>query len=302
MKTNPIYDTLIIGGSFAGLSAAMALGRTLRRVLVIDSGQPCNRQTPHSHNFLTQDGKTPAEIAETAKQQVLAYATVEFREDLVTQARSHELGFEVKTQSGEIFLSKKLLLAFGIKDELPNIPGFADCWGISVIHCPYCHGFEFREKKTGILAQGDRAYHLATLVSQLTDQLQIITSGPEDFSPEQREKLDSNGIGILEKQPSEIIHQNGVLTLVKFSDRTSEPFDAVYADVPFSLPGKLVEQLGCKLANTGRIQVDQFQQTSAPGVYAAGDCVNPLRSVAASVAAGSLAGAMINHFLAVEQF
>ncbi|HSF52347.1 MAG TPA: NAD(P)/FAD-dependent oxidoreductase [Algoriphagus sp.] len=302
MKTNPSYDVIIIGGSYAGLSAAMALGRTLRKVLIIDSGQPCNRQTPHSHNFLTQDGKTPAEIAETAKQQVLAYPTVEFLEDLVIQANTYEQGFEVKTQSDQIFHAKKLFLAFGIKDEFPDIPGLAACWGISVIHCPYCHGYEFRGKKTGILANGARAYHLATLVSKLTDQLQIITTDPGDFSPEQREKLDRNGIRILEKKPLEILHKDGMMHQVLFKDGSKEAFDAIYTDMPFSLPENLMKSLGCKVTEAGRIQVDQFQQTTIPGVYAGGDCVNPLRSVAASVAAGNLAGAMINHMLSAEEF
>ncbi len=301
MKTTP-YDVVIIGGSYAGLSAAMALGRTLRQVLIIDSGQPCNRQTPHSHNFLTQDGATPAQIAQTAKDQVLAYKTIEFREDLVIQANEHELGFEVKTQSHQTFHAKKLLLAFGIKDKLPEIPGFAECWGISVVHCPYCHGYEFRGKKTGILANGDRAFHLATLVSNLTDQLQIITSEPSDFNPEQLEKFGQNGIKIQEKQVAEIHHRNGILEEVTFGDGSTETFDAIYADVPFSLPGDLVQSLGCKIHENGRIEVDQFQQTSIPGVYACGDCVHGLRSVASAVAAGNLTGAMINHALSGEEF
>ena len=302
MKTTSLYDAIIIGGSYAGLSSAMALGRTQRRVLIIDSGQPCNRQTPHSHNFLTQDGKTPAESAETGKKQVLAYPTVEFREDLVTQASPHELGFEVKTQSEQIFHSKKLLLDFGIKDKLPEIPGFSECWGISVIHCPYCHGYEFREKKTGILAKGDRAYHLATLVSNLTDRLQIITSGPADFSPEQRERLRQHGIEIQERQVSEIHHSNGILKQVTFVDGLTETYDAIYADVPLSLSGNLVQSLGCELHENGRILVDQSQQTNIPGLYACGDCVNMLRSVAAAVASGNLAGAMINHMISAEEF
>jgi thioredoxin reductase len=302
MKTTPLYDVIIIGGSYAGLSAAMALGRTLRKVLIIDSGQPCNRQTPHSHNFLTQDGATPAQIAQTAKDQVLAYETVEFHEDLVIQASEHKSGFEIKTQSDQLFYSKKLLLAFGIKDQFPEIPGFAECWGISVIHCPYCHGYEFRGKKTGILAKGERAYHLATLVSKLTDQLQIFSSRPSGLSPEQLEKLGQNGIEVLEKPISEIHHSNGYLEKVTFADGSTEPFDAVYADVPFSLPENLTQSLGCKIHENGRIEVDQFQQTSVTGVYACGDCANPLRSVASSVYSGNLAGAMINHALSTGEF
>lgn len=293
------YDVIIIGGSYAGLSAAMALGRSLRNVLILDSSQPCNRQTPHSHNFLTQDGKTPAEITQVAKSQVLAYPSVQFREDLAVGAKQEEFGFEVKTQSGQVYHSQKLLLAFGIKDELPQIPGFAECWGISVIHCPYCHGYEVRGKKTGILAKGDRAMHLAALVSNLTDQLQIITAEAMEFSPQQRQKLGEKDIPVIGKTLEAIQHQKGRLTQVLFTDGSTEDFDALYADVPFSIPS-LAAELGCKLADSGRIAVDQFNQTTVPGVYACGDCTTMMRSVASAVAAGSFTGAMINHGLATE--
>src|SRR5690606_19368783 len=146
---------IIIGGSYAGLSAAMALGRSLRKVLIIDAGKPCNRQTPHSHNFITQDGKTPAEISSIARAQVAQYETVTFLSGFAVEGKKTNSGFEIKTEKGEIFESKKLILATGVKDIMSEIPGFAECWGISVIHCPYCHGYEVRNEKTGILANGD---------------------------------------------------------------------------------------------------------------------------------------------------
>ncbi len=300
MDTN--FEVIIIGGSYAGLSAAMALGRSVRKVLILDGGQPCNRQTPHSHNFITQDGNTPAEISRAAKEQVLAYPTVRFETDLVTSALRREQGFEVKTQSGQTYSSQKLLLAFGVKDELPAIPGFAECWGISVIHCPYCHGYEVRGKKTGILAKAERAMHLAPLVSNLTDQLQIISTDTADFSPEQRQQLAEKNIQITGKTIEAIQHQNGRLNQVLFTDGSTEDFDALYADVPFSLPGNMAQRLGCKLTDSGRIAVYPFQQPTVPGLYACGDCTSMMRSVAASVAAGNLAGAMINHALASAEF
>src|SRR5687767_10565291 len=131
------FDVIIIGGSYAGLSAAMALGRALRNVLIIDSGKPCNRQTPHSHNFITQDGKTPAEIATLAKQQVEKYDTVTFFSGLATDGAKTENGFQIQTGSGETFRAKKLIFATGVKDVMPTIEGYAECWGISVLHCPY---------------------------------------------------------------------------------------------------------------------------------------------------------------------
>ena len=153
---NKKFEVIIIGGSYAGLSAAMALGRSLRKVLIIDSGSACNRQTPHSHNFITQDGVPPAKISEKAKNQVLQYKSVAFINDLAIKAEKTENGFNVDTQSGEKLVTSKIIFATGIKDLVPPVPGFKECWGISLIHCPYCHGFEFRTKKTGILANGER--------------------------------------------------------------------------------------------------------------------------------------------------
>src|SRR5689334_3705559 len=150
MKQPANFDVIIIGGSYAGLATAMALGRALRNVLVIDGGNPCNKQTPHSHNFLTNDGKTPKEIASLAKQQVRMYSTVSFLDGFATAGLKTTSGFEVQTQAGEVFTSKKLVFATGIRDVMPSIPGFAESWGISVLHCPYCHGYEVRHQKTGI--------------------------------------------------------------------------------------------------------------------------------------------------------
>ena len=302
MTNTPLYDTIIIGGSYAGLSAAMALGRSLRKVLMLDAGQPCNRQTPHSHNFLTQDGVTPAELAATSKEQVLAYSTVEFQEDFVVGAGLIDTGFEVKTRSGRTFQGKKLLLAFGVKDELPDIPGLAECWGISVIHCPYCHGYEVRGKKTGIWATRDQAFHLAPLVRNLSDQVQILLKEHSNFSSEQVKALVRNGIGFVEKEIAEIRHSEGKIQEVVFTDGSTETLDALYAEIPFSLPGNLTESLGCELTDAGKIRVDQFQQTNILGVYACGDCAGSTRSVASAVASGNLAGAMINYKLATESF
>ena len=140
MKRNH-FDVIIIGGSYSGLSAAMSLGRSLRQVLVIDSGLPCNKQTPHSHNFITQDGEKPAVISAKAKLQVDIYKTVQFFNGLAVKAFKKNKGFEITTESGDVFTSRKVLFATGVKDLLPEINGFAECWGISVLHCPYCHGY-----------------------------------------------------------------------------------------------------------------------------------------------------------------
>ncbi len=302
MNPTQTFDVIVIGGSYSGLSAGLALGRSLRKVLIIDGGEPCNRQTPHSQNFLTQDGEKPAYIAQKAKTQVLNYSSVSFQTDHVTEAIQNGHGFRVSTQSGQIFYSKKLILATGLKDNLPEINGLKECWGISVIHCPYCHGYEYRSKKTEILANGEKAFNLASLVSNLTDQLRIITSGPAEFETEQRKKFQKHGIQILEKEILEIKHEAGHLKQLIFTDGTAEPFDAIYTIVPFEQPGNLAVELSCKLTESGHIHVDDNQQTSAFGVYACGDCTSKMRSIAFSVSMGNIVGALVNQSLAEEEF
>lgn len=302
MTDNKNFDVIIIGGSYAGLSTAMALGRSMRRVLIIDSGKPCNRFTPHSHNFITQDGEVPAVITERAKKQVLKYPTVKFHEGLALNGAKTENGFEITTQSNEKFSAKKLVFATGVKDVLPTINGFEDCWGKSVIHCPYCHGYEFKAKKTAVLANGERAYHLTGLINNLTGHLTIVTQGIPDFKDEQLINLKRHQIRILEKTVNTITHKDGQVTGLIFEDGTKENFDVVYASVPFEQHCPIPIDLGCETTEMGHIKVDMFQKTTISGIYAAGDNSSPMRSVAYAVATGNITGAMLNNELTVEEF
>jgi alkyl hydroperoxide reductase subunit AhpF len=147
MTNNKSFDVIIIGGSYAGLSAGMALGRALRKVLIIDSGKPCNAQTPYSHNFLTQDGKTPQQIAMIAREQLNQYKTIENHTGVAKSGKKTNDGFEIAIGSGEIVNGKKLIFATGVTDIMLGIKGFAQCWGISIIHCPYCHGYDLQLDK-----------------------------------------------------------------------------------------------------------------------------------------------------------
>jgi thioredoxin reductase len=177
MQNDKQFDVIIVGGSYSGLAAEMALGRALKKVLIIDSGKPCNAQTPNSHNFLTQDGKTPAAISTLAKQQVEKYDTVTYYNGLVTNGKKTVDTFEIKVLSGETFRANKLIFATGIQDDLPKIEGIEACWGISMLHCPYCHGYEVRKEKTGILGNGEYANELTKLISNWTNDLTLYTNG-----------------------------------------------------------------------------------------------------------------------------
>ncbi|WP_221420392.1 NAD(P)/FAD-dependent oxidoreductase [Fulvivirga sp. M361] len=302
MTDSKIFDVIIIGGSYAGLSAAMALGRSLRNVLIIDSGKPCNRQTPYSHNFITQDGIKPGIIAQNAKEQVLNYNTVKFLNDFAIGGKKIKNGFEITTENGEKIKSKKLIFSTGVKDIMPDIKGFSDCWGISVIHCPYCHGYEFKGQKTGIMANGNTAFHVASLVNNLTDNISILTSGKNDFTIEQTEKLKKNKIEVIETEISEIEHDNGSINNVVFKNGKKMNFNAVYAAIPFVQHSNIPASLGCEITEQGHIQVDDFQKTSMEGIYACGDNSTMMRSVANAVASGNIAGAMTNMELTHDNF
>lgn len=296
------FDVIIIGGSYAGLSAAMALGRSLKKVLVIDSGKPCNRFTPHSHNFITQDGESPSEIARKARNQVSKYDTVDFLEDVAASGTKTEDGFEIETRSGKTFLAQKLIFATGVKDNFPEVEGFEACWGKTIIHCPYCHGYEFKGEITGILANGERAFHLASLVSNLTDSVAIITSGKADFTQEQLSKLTKNNVRIIEKEVKKAINEDGILKEIQFKDESTEKFTALYAAIPFEQHSDLSVSLGCELTEMGHIKTDSFQKTSVPGIYACGDNASMMRSVANAVATGNITGAVVNSELTAERF
>lgn len=294
MKEDRTYDVVIVGGSYAGLSAAMSLGRAIRKVLVIDNGKPCNSATPHSHNFLTQDGSTPAAIAEAGKLQALTYPTVRILNAKVEAVTGEDNQYNVFTDSGENISAKKLLFTTGIKDQLPRIKGLTECWGKSVIHCPYCHGYEYRKQPTGILANGDKAFEFGRLVRNWTDQLTLFTNGKSTVDAAKRKVLEDLGISILEVPLEEIVHTNGYLREVKLADGFHHQLNALYAKLPFEQHCKIPEQLGCSKDEAGFIVVDEFQKTSVKGIYAAGDNSSGMRSVANAVAAGSKAGAMIN--------
>jgi thioredoxin reductase len=302
MKDNKKFDVIIIGGSYSGLSAGMALGRALRKVLIIDSGKPCNKQTPHSHNFLTQDGKTPKEIAALARQQVENYDSVKFLNGKATKGIKTENGFEIETESGDTFKAQKLIFATGIKDNLPEIDGFAACWGISVIHCPYCHGYEVRNEKTGIIGNGEYGFEFSTLISNWTNDLTLFTNGTSTLTTEQAEKLERNHIKIVETAIERLEHSDGNLQYIIFKDGTKVEIKAAYTRSPFEQHCPIPETLGCELTEEGYIRINQLHKTSVSGVFACGDNVTRIRTVANAVAMGTTTGMMVNKELTEEKF
>lgn len=302
MTDSKNFDIIIIGGSYAGLSAAMALGRAMRNVLVIDSGKPCNQQTPHSHNFLTQDGEKPSVIIEKAQTQVLRYDTVKFYSGLAISGKKTLKGYLIKTEKDDGFTAKKLIFATGLKDVMPDIKGFANCWGISILHCPYCHGYEVKNEKTGILANGNFAFHFAQLITNWTKKLTIFTNGTPSFTKEQIDKINKHNIPIIEKEIAEIKHENGYLKQIIFKDNSTFDLKAIYSRPVFEQHSKIAETLNCELTEQGLLKVDMFQKTTVDGIFACGDNASPLRAVSYAVATGNIAAGMLNNGMTEEEF
>jgi thioredoxin reductase len=302
MTENTNFDVIIVGGSYSGLQAAMSLGRALRKVLVIDSGKPCNIQTPYSHNFITQDGKPPKEIVSVAKAQLEKYKTVEFCNDLAIRGIKTENGFEIETELGKKVTSKKLIFATGVKDIMPTVGGFAECWGISVIHCPYCHGYEYSHDKTGILANGDTAFEMGKLINNWTKDLTIFTNGASTLTADQTQQLEKHSIKIAENEIESFDHKAGQIEQIVFKNGSKASLKALYARPAFEQHCPIPSELGCELTELNHLKVDMFQKTKIAGLYACGDNTTMMRAVANAVAQGAMAGAVCNRELIEEEF
>ena len=296
------FDVIIIGGSYAGLSAALSLGRALRKVMVIDDANPCNKQTPHAHNFLTRDGETPAQISDKARKEVLKYPSVTFEKGRVVSVTRNKGHFKVQTEEKSLFSANKIIFATGLIDIIPEIAGFAECWGISILHCPYCHGFENKNLPTGVFANGQAGYDQAKFLSNWTKDLVLYTDGKSTLSKEQTANLKRRNIPIVEKEIDGFEHSNGKISNIVYKDGSKQALKVLYATPEVKQQSELPCELGCEFTEHGRIEVDIFQKTTVEGIYAAGDNSSMGRALPVAVAAGSVAGVMLNKELIEEEF
>ena len=296
------YDVIIIGGSNSGLAAAMALGRALKNVLVIDNVNPCNKQTPYSHNFLTQDGIAPFTISIKAREQVEKYPSVSFLKDTVITGSKITNGFKVITYGKVEISASKLIFATGIRDMLPEIKGISDCWGISVLHCPYCHGYEVKNETTGIIANGESGFEMIKLISNWTKDLALYTNGPSTLNDKQTELLLIHRIKIDERKISEVIHSSGYAESIKFANNESTKVTAIYLKAPFEQQSKVPVMIGCQLNDEGYLVTNQLQETTIAGIYSCGDNSSKMRTVANAVGTGTTAGISASKAIIMEEF
>ncbi|WP_315386964.1 NAD(P)/FAD-dependent oxidoreductase [uncultured Stenotrophomonas sp.] len=289
------FDAIIIGGSYAGMSAALQLVRARRKVLVIDSGQPRNRNSLAAHGFIAREGLPPAEIAAKARAELLAYPTLTWHEGRATRAKVLEEGvsFEVGCDDGSIFIGDRLVLAHGVTDTLPDIDGLAERWGRSVFHCPYCHGYEIYEGNIGIIGCSEDGGVGQALLLCDWGTITLFCCNPDGIDPEKRERLDECGATI---ESTTIQHVADEATVV-LSDGRKVVLDALFLLPQSRLSCDLAEQLGCELLDAGCIVADSAKQTTVPGVFTCGDAGRMAGSIALAVGEGALVGVAVHRSL-----
>lgn len=286
-----MFDVLIIGGGFAGLSAALLLGRARRSVRVLDIGQPRNRFADAAHGVLALDGVPPSEILDRARSQLSAYGTVELVRATATGADGKIDAFVVTDTSGKRHEARRLIIASGISDIIPDVPGMTACWGTSLIHCPYCHGFEYADKRLGVLYSPAGVADAVTLIGDWSANLTYFANG-NPITAEDKSLLASKNIELVAEPLSELVHTSGQLVEV-VTEKTRRPLDALFIHPAQKWNNTLPEQLGCEVATMPfgvQVEVDEMKQTTVPGVFAAGDLAKGFQSVVPAMHAGMVAG------------
>jgi thioredoxin reductase len=297
-----MLDTVIVGGSSAGLSAALILGRSLRDVVVVDDRKPCNRFSHASHGFLTRDGTNPSDLLQIAHEQLKRYTSVVLKIATVLRIERIATGFRIESSDGSTEEARTVLLATGLKDELPSLPGIEPLWGKSVFHCPYCDGYEIRDKAVAVYGEGDDALHQLMLIRNLTTNLTLCAGEGWRLTSTQHERLSRNGIHVVE-QPIAALESTGTqLEAIRFANGTRLGISALFIRPKTSHRTPFAQALGCKVNERGVVQVDLRGRTSVEGIYAAGDLSSPIRSVAIAVAQGAAAGYGINADLIDHDF
>src|ERR1700733_7330429 len=300
------YDVVVVGGGAAGLAGAVALARSRGSVLVVDAGDPRNAPASHVHNFLSRDGTPPAEIYAVGRQEVAMYGGRVETGRVAALSRSGER-FAVRI-GGRAVTARRLLVATGVRDELPQVPGLAERWGIDVLHCPYCHGWEVRGQRIGMLVTGPAAMHQALLFRQLSQHVTVLAHTGPELSGEQREQLGALGIPVIQGTVTQVEADDGGLTGVRLADGTRVSLDALVVAPRMIARAELLAPLGLAPSEVvmggqvigTQIEADPSGATSVPGVWVAGNLAAINAQVISAAAAGLTAGAVINADLAAE--
>jgi thioredoxin reductase len=296
------YDAIIVGGSFAGLSAATQLARAKRKVLVVDAGRPRNRFAAAAHGFLAQDGIPPGEILDTARRQLGTYPTVSFVHGEATGAAQHDDGFAIELQSGRRETGRRLILATGVVDHLPKVDGLGERWGRTVFHCPYCHGYELGDGPVAVLAVGAVSMHHAMMLPDWAPTT-FFTNGAFEPDADERRTLHARGVTVVETAVDAVGDTEDGGIAVHLVDGRRETFRGLFVASRMEMAAPFAATLGCAVEHgpVGEyIRTNDMRETSVPGVLACGDTARMAGSVPFAVADGAMAGVAAHRSLIFE--
>jgi thioredoxin reductase len=277
------------------------LGRCRRSVLVVDAGQPRNASSRQLHGFLTRDGINPHEFLRLARAELAQYPTVEIRDALVRDARCRATLFHTVLDGGEEIQSRRLLLATGVIDCLPPIPGFTELYGRSVFHCPYCDAWELSDQPMAVYGRGARGYGLSLEMTAWTKDLVLLTDGASELDDEQRERLQRNGISVRVEKIARLEHTGDVLERVIFESGESLSRRALFFTTGQTQRSHLSESLGCDFTEKGTVSTGKYETTHLRGLYVAGDASRAVQWVIVAAAEGAEAAFSINQSLIAEE-
>lgn len=294
-------DVVIVGAGPAGLSAALILGRCRRRVLLCDRGTPRSWASKAMHGFLTRDGMPPAEFARAALQELDRYPSVEYRSGEVTVAKRSGTGFAIEVD-GRSHLTRKVLIATGLTDELPDIEGVREFFGTSVFQCPYCDGWEFADRPVVAYGQRQRGLQMARALTAWTADIALCTDGACGYDDTQRDGLARNGIRLIEQRIVRLEGHDGALQSVVLRDGSKLACEAFFFDTPSRGQSNLTDQLGCRYGRHGGVLCGQYEASSVPGVYVAGNIIRNVQLSIVAAAEGANAAFGINRALTREDF
>ncbi|HEX3789107.1 MAG TPA: NAD(P)/FAD-dependent oxidoreductase [Pseudonocardiaceae bacterium] len=300
------YDVVVIGGGAAGLSGALSLARARRSVLVIDAGEPRNAPAGHVRSFFTRDGTPPAELLDAGRAEVRRYGAEVLTGRAVSAAPAEGGGFTVELADRTTVWARRLLLAVGVVDELPDVPGVRELWGRDVLHCPYCHGWEVRDQAIGVLASGPAAMHQALLFGQWTADVTLFLHTMPEPTEDELEQLAARNVRVVRGAVTELVRVDGRLTGVRLASGEVLPRQAVVVGPRAVARPELLVPLGLTAVEHSRgmgeyVPADPTGQTDVPGVWVAGNATELTAQVIAAAASGNLAGAAINADLITEE-
>jgi thioredoxin reductase len=289
-----MHDVIIVGGGPAGLSAALILGRCRRRVLLIDAGHPRNAVTPRMHGFLGRDGRAPGSLRDEARRELATYDTVEIWDGRVVDAVRAPDGFRVVMDDQRRADARRMILATGLRTDLPAIEGFSEFWGHGVHHCPYCDGYENRDRPLAVYGPGEAGKGLALELTAWSRDLALFTDGPCGLDAPERDRLARNGIRIEERAVARLEGEDGRFSRIRLRDGTALNCAALFFTTGPCIPSPLVERLGCDLSRKGTVPTGDYEETNVPGLYVAGDASRRVQLAIVAAAEGAMAAFAIN--------